>query len=268
MNFIYNLYQSDNFVLILSIVLVVLIVLFVIVFFWGKKDQKLEETKRLEKLKVDDTFKEEKSEPVKVESKINEVTVEPQVKEEIKKEEMPKEEVTVTEFEPEVKEKSQEDTHEEPKKENVSLFSDNKEDLKVDDNSDIFEGLKIVQEELAKVDIPEETKIEVPVETHVEEEPKVFKPSEVFSSVYVKKEDEPTAPLVEKEESVLPEGAKVIEKEDRVEIENPTVEEPKEENNSSMSKLFMIEDEDEDMELPTLKHEEPVKIENESYDIK
>ena len=59
MDFIYELYKSDNFVMILSIVLVVLVLLFVLVFIFGKKDQKLEETKRLQKLEMD-TFKKEK----------------------------------------------------------------------------------------------------------------------------------------------------------------------------------------------------------------
>ena len=65
MDFIYDLYQNDNFVLYLTIALVILVVLFVVVLFFGKKDQKLEETKRLQKLELD-TFKEEKTEPTKV----------------------------------------------------------------------------------------------------------------------------------------------------------------------------------------------------------
>ena len=58
MNFIYELYKNDNFTTYLLIALVVLVVLFIVVLIFGKKDQKLEETKRLQKIDVD-AFKEE-----------------------------------------------------------------------------------------------------------------------------------------------------------------------------------------------------------------
>ena len=54
MDFIYELYKNDNFTLYLTIALVVLIILFVIVFFFGKKDHKLEETKRLQKIDLEE----------------------------------------------------------------------------------------------------------------------------------------------------------------------------------------------------------------------
>ena len=95
-DFIYGLYQNDNFTLILVIALVVLIIAFVVVYFFGKKDQKLEETKRLQKIELD-AFKQEEKVPEKVE-----------VKEELKKEDEVKEtineDVNVTEFIPDVKE--------------------------------------------------------------------------------------------------------------------------------------------------------------------
>ena len=81
MDFIYDLYQNDNFVLYLTIALVILIILFVVVFFFGKKDQKLEETKKLQKIEMD-AFKEEKTEPVKVEVNKEETDVKENVKEE------------------------------------------------------------------------------------------------------------------------------------------------------------------------------------------
>ena len=59
-DFIYNLYSNDNFTLYLTIALVVLIILFFIVLFFGKKDKKLQETQRLQK--IADGFKEEKTE--------------------------------------------------------------------------------------------------------------------------------------------------------------------------------------------------------------
>ena len=97
-DFIYGLYQNDNFTLILVIALVVLIIAFVLVYFFGKKDQKLEETKRLQKIELD-AFKKVEEKPEKVE-----VT-----KEEVK-ENVPEvsNEVTVTEFVPEEKEESEE----------------------------------------------------------------------------------------------------------------------------------------------------------------
>ena len=72
MDFIYELYKSDNFVMILSIVLVVLVLLFVLVFIFGKKDQKLEETKRLQKLEMDTFKKEKENDDVKLEVPVSE----------------------------------------------------------------------------------------------------------------------------------------------------------------------------------------------------
>ena len=70
MDFIYDLYQNDNFVLYLTIALVILVILFVVVLFFGKKDQKLEETKRLQKIELDNAFKEEKELPEKIEVEV------------------------------------------------------------------------------------------------------------------------------------------------------------------------------------------------------
>ena len=50
MDFIYELYQNDNFVIYLTIALVILIILFVVVLFLGKRDKKLEETRKLQKI--------------------------------------------------------------------------------------------------------------------------------------------------------------------------------------------------------------------------
>lgn len=57
MDFIYKLYSYDNFTLYLTIALIVLVILFVLVFIFGKKDQKLEETKRLQKIELEKTQK-------------------------------------------------------------------------------------------------------------------------------------------------------------------------------------------------------------------
>lgn len=63
-DFILKMYSSDYFTLVLTIALVVLVILFFVVLFFGKKDKKLQETQKLQK--IDDAFK-EKSEPQKIE---------------------------------------------------------------------------------------------------------------------------------------------------------------------------------------------------------
>lgn len=76
-DFIYGLYSNDNFTTYLVIALIVLVILFVIVLLFGKKDQKLEETKKLQKLELEksmpkdnvEAFKEESITPVKIEAK-------------------------------------------------------------------------------------------------------------------------------------------------------------------------------------------------------
>lgn len=89
MDFIYELYQNDNFVLYLTIALVILIILFVLVLIFGKRDQKLEETRKLQKIDVD-AFKEQKpTEEVKVEIPAPDVKAEEPPKMEETKEEQP-----------------------------------------------------------------------------------------------------------------------------------------------------------------------------------
>jgi hypothetical protein len=65
-DFLNNLYSNPNFAKYLIIAIIVLVIVFVLVLLLGKKDKKLEETKRLEKINQD-TFK-ETSEPVKLET--------------------------------------------------------------------------------------------------------------------------------------------------------------------------------------------------------
>ena len=232
MNFIYDLYQKDNFTLILVVLLVILIIAFVVVYFFGKKDQKLEETKRLQKIELD-TFKEEKFEPVKLE-----------VKEEVPV--IKNEEVNVTEFKPEVKENVDVIVDNEVKNENESiikpLFKDTEEekspisinelpDIKEDD-SELVNGLNSlenIRNEFNSIEIPEVK------EEKVEEKP-IFKPSpQIFSSVFVdKREDDIVTNNGNNEKEVV-----------------TKVEEEK--NDNSTSKLFtIIDDEDEEMKLPSL----------------
>ena len=244
-DFIYELYQNDNFTLYLTIALVILIILFVIVFFFGKKDEKLEETKRLQKIELD-TFKKEEEAPAKLEVKEE---TKPQEKEEIKPIETVNEEVTVTEFKP-----SFEDTEEEielPKentevKANKPLFSDHEEEespisinelpeIKFDEKDEQLESglsnLEAIKNEFDKIDIP---KVK---ETPKEEEKPIFKPSpQIFSSVFVNKQEENKNN--NNEEEVV---TKLPEKEEKTE---PSI------------KTFIIEDDDDDMDLPTLKKDE------------
>ena len=190
-DFIYELYQNDNFTLYLTIALVILIVLFVIVFFFGKKDEKLEETKRLQKIELD-TFKKEEEAPAKLEVKEE---TKPQEKEEIKPIETVNEEVTVTEFKP-----SFEDTDEEIElpKENVEvkvskpLFSDHEEEespisiselpeIKLDEKDEQLESglsnLEAIKNEFDKIDIPE-VKEEPKEANYTSPDPENFIPEE------------------------------------------------------------------------------------------
>lgn len=286
MDFIYDLYQNDNFVLYLTIALVILVVLFVVVLFFGKKDQKLEETKRLQKLELD-TFKEEKTEPTKVE--VSEVKEE--LPNEVVKEEKPKveEEKPVksifdeTSSIPLVKEEVSEDVKiEEPQNVEVTTFEpiikEDKPKVKEDDkplfmpSSDVddigkdLSELEKLKEEFRSMDLPKEEKIEENkvieedifpsrLDRKVEEEKplrmkdnteeKKYKPSSVFSSVFVNNNEEK---LEVKEE-----------------VKKEVKEEPKKVS------LFTIEDDD--LELPTLKKEdqkENINLDNitgETYNI-
>lgn len=249
-DFIYGLYQNDNFTLILVIALVVLIIAFVVVYFFGKKDQKLEETKRLQKIELD-AFKQEEKVPEKVE-----------VKEELKKEDEEKEtineDVNVTEFIPDVKEEIEEevniplkkeenvrplfkDHEEEEKPISINELSSNLEDEKLENDLSSLESIK---NEFNSINIPE---------VKEEMEKPVFKPSpQIFSSVFVDK----------KEENIISNN------------EEEHVTEIKKEQKPIDAKLFsIIDDEDEeDIELPSLKNEEVTndldKINGEVYNLK
>ena len=249
-DFIYGLYQNDNFTLILVIALVVLIIAFVVVYFFGKKDQKLEETKRLQKIELD-AFKQEEKVPEKVE-----------VKEELKKEDEVKEtineDVNVTEFIPDVKEEIEEEVNIPLKKEEEvkPLFKDHEEeekpisinelasDLEDEKLENDLSSLESIKNEFNSINIPE-------VKEEVEKP--VFKPSpQIFSSVFVDK----------KEENIVSNN------------EEEHVTEIKKEQKPMDAKLFsIIDDEDEeDCELPSLKNEEVTndldKINGEVYNLK
>ena len=249
-DFIYGLYQNDNFTLILVIALVVLIIAFVVVYFFGKKDQKLEETKRLQKIELD-AFKQEEKVPEKVE-----------VKEELKKEDEEKEtineDVNVTEFIPDVKEEIEEEVNIPLKKEEEvkPLFKDHEEEEKpisINELSSDLEDEKLENDLSSLESIKKEfNSINIP-EVKEEMEKPVFKPSpQIFSSVFVDK----------KEENIVSNN------------EEEHVTEIKKEQKPMDAKLFsIIDDEDEeDIELPSLKNEEVTndldKINGEVYNLK
>lgn len=249
-DFIYGLYQNDNFTLILVIALVVLIIAFVVVYFFGKKDQKLEETKRLQKIELD-AFKQEENVPEKVE-----------VKEELKKEDEEKEtineDVNVTEFIPDVKEEIEEEVNIPLKKEEEvkPLFKDHEEEEKpisINELSSDLEDEKLENDLSSLESIKNEfNSINIP-EVKEEVEKPVFKPSpQIFSSVFVDK----------KEENIVSNN------------EEEHVTEIKKEQKPMDAKLFsIIDDEDEeDIELPSLKNEEVTndldKINGEVYNLK
>ena len=249
-DFIYGLYQNDNFTLILVIALVVLIIAFVVVYFFGKKDQRLEETKRLQKIDLD-AFKQEEKAPEKVEVK-EEVKNEPEVKETVN------EDVNVTEFIPDIKEEIEEEVNIPLKKEEEvkPLFKDHEEeekpisinelssDLEDEKLENDLSSLESIKNEFNSINIPEgKEEVEKPV----------FKPSpQIFSSVFVDK----------KEENIVSNN------------EEEHVTEIKKEEKPMDAKLFsIINDEDEDdIELPSLKNEETTndldKINGEVYNLK
>ena len=249
-DFIYGLYQNDNFTLILVLALVVLIIAFVVVYFFGKKDQKLEETKRLQKIELN-AFKQEEKDPEKVE-----------VKEELKKEDEVKEaineDVNVTEFIPDIKGEIEEEVNIPLKKEEEvkPLFKDHEEEEKpisINELSSDFEDEKLENDLSSLESIKNEfNSINIP-EVKEEMEKPVFKPSpQIFSSVFVDK----------KEENIISNN------------EEEHVTEIKKEQKPIDAKLFsIIDDEDEeDIELPSLKNEEVTndldKINGEVYNLK
>ena len=169
-----KLYEIDNFTTYLSIALAVLVILFILILFLGKKDQKLEETKRLQKIEMD-AFKNE-SEVTKIEVAKASSEAQNKIEEVVKKEEpkaIEKEEVV---FEEAPITLSELDNIELPKKKEESIIpevntiiekevvdkpsdaSDDFEDLisKIDENrtQDVDDTKKSVEEEIT---IPTET---------------------------------------------------------------------------------------------------------------
>lgn len=282
MDFIYELYQNDNFVLYLTIAFVILIVLFVLVLIFGKRDQKLEETKRLQKIDVD-AFKEEKKDEVKVEvptkepEEIKTEKVE-EVKEEIKPVTMeePKvaksifddtqvlpiadkvenkaadEEIKVTTFEPiKVEEKQEEPAVEEANKKEVNKplidIEEESKPINIKELDEInFDDINLEKDLGELENIKNEfDSIKIPEVKEVKEEKKEEK-------VIERNETKPFKPSPQVFSSVF------------VKKEEPVVEEVKEEIKTEEKpkvNLFSIQDDEEEIELPPLKSTEDKKEE-------
>ncbi len=282
MDFIYELYQNDNFVLYLTIALVILIVLFVLVLIFGKRDQKLEETKRLQKIDVD-AFKEEKKDEVKVEVP----TKEPEEIKTEKVEEVKEEIKPVTTEEPKVTKSIFDDTQ-------VLPIADKVENKATDEGIKVttFEPIK-VEEKQEEPAVEEANKKEVnkPL-IDIEEESKPINIKELdeinFDDINLEKDlgeleniknefDSIKIPEV-KEVKEEKKEEKVIERNETkpfkpspqvfssvfVKKEEPVVEEVKEEIKTEEKpkvNLFSIQDDEEEIELPPLKSTEEKKEE-------
>lgn len=186
MDFIAKLYETDNFTTILTVVIVLLIILFFVILIFGKKDQKLEETKRLQKIDLDG-FKEEDKKAVKVEAEVKkEKVVE---KEEVKP--VDDLEATMTIFKPEIEAALEKEEVKETDTKEMIVSPVQEDDATLDEiESELETGLNNLQKiknEFKDIEIPE---VEIKKEK-VKEEKKEEKGAntQVFSSVYVNKSD-------------------------------------------------------------------------------
>lgn len=203
-NFLNNLYSYDNFGIYLIIAIVILVILFFLILFFGKKDKKnreLEETKRLQKLnpdlfKLDD--EKDKVESIQ-ENKIEEEEIKPIINEE----------ESIIDNGPTIIDVSENNEAEEIK---PILTKEEEKPLVIEEEPLIIEEKK--EEELPEIPAynpseiakeVEEIKEEIKEVEHIDDpKEKVEKTTtpnvEVFSSVYVPKEE---IPKVEEEKLVI-----------------------------------------------------------------
>lgn len=203
-NFLNNLYSYDNFGIYLIIAIVILVILFFLILFFGKKDKKnreLEETKRLQKLnpdlfKLDD--EKDKVESIQ-ENKIEEEEIKPIINEE----------ESIIDNGPTIIDVSENNEAEEIK---PILTKEEEKPLVIEEEPLIIEEKK--EEELPEIpaynpseiakeveEIKEENKEVEHINEPEEKVEKITTPNvEVFSSVYVPKEE---IPKVEEEKLVI-----------------------------------------------------------------
>lgn len=199
-DFILKLYAMDHFTLYMTIALIVLIVLFIIIFIFGKKDQKLEETRKLQKITLEHNGEIKKLPlPKNIETKNEEIfkkevltpKEEPKTQE-VLNYEIPKVEtkliedfpnMEVTEFDPQViaNEKTKEINNDilldeiAKSQKNLDAISIEKQDNLAKLNANLeneLTELENIKKEFNEIKIPK-----------VEEKP--FQSSPVFSSVFV-----------------------------------------------------------------------------------
>lgn len=205
-NFLNNLYSYDNFGIYLIIAIVILVILFFLILFFGKKDKKnreLEETKRLQKLnpdlfKLDD--EKDKVESIQ-ENKIEEEEIKPIINEE----------ESIIDNGPTIIDENISENNEDEEIKPI-LTKEEEKPLVIEEEPLIIEEKK--EEELPEIPAYNPSEIAKEVEEIIEEnkevehiddpKEKVEKTTtpnvEVFSSVYVPKEE---IPKVEEEKLVI-----------------------------------------------------------------
>ena len=206
-NFLNNLYSYDNFGIYLIIAIVILVILFFLILFFGKKDKKnreLEETKRLQKLnpdlfKLDD--EKDKVESIQ-ENKIEEEEIKPI---------LTKEEESIIDNGPTIINENISENNEAEEIKPI-LTKEEEKPLVIEEEPLIIEEKK--EEELPEIpaynpseiakeveEIKEENKEVEHIDEPEEKVEKITTPNvEVFSSVYVPKEE---IPKVEEEKLVI-----------------------------------------------------------------
>lgn len=205
-NFLNNLYSYDNFGIYLIIAIVILVILFFLILFFGKKDKKnreLEETKRLQKLnpdlfKLDD--EKDKVESIQ-ENKIEEEEIKPIINEE----------ESIIDNGPTIIDENISENNEAEEIKPI-LTKEEEKPLVIEEEPLIIEEKK--EEELPEIpaynpseiakeveEIKEENKEVEHIDEPEEKVEKITTPNvEVFSSVYVPKEE---IPKVEEEKLVI-----------------------------------------------------------------
>ena len=271
--FLEKIYAIENFGTYILIAIGVLVVAFIVVLFLGKKDKKLEETRKLEALK-----KESKEEP----KKSKEEKKKP--KEKIKQEEM---DILIPQPEkPEKEVDEKNEKLEEETKVEIKEKLDNPLEEKEKESVSVFEfapekEAKAPIEEIKQEPVVEPTPVVIP-EPEVKPEPEVIPEPEVKPEPVVKPipveipEPEPT-PILEKEEIEIPEF--------NFDDLSTTLDEPKEvfssvftpEEERPVIRIVTPEKEDEtptpsstEFDLPKLKEEDGFsfdQIEGEEYNI-
>lgn len=242
--FLDNLYSYDNFGIYLIIAIVILVVLFFVILFFGKKDKKnreLEETKRLEKLnpdlfKIDNNEKEsENKEENVIEEEIKPIINEPV----LESNEVVEEKIVET---PIVDLKAENEPLLEKEEEKPLIIEDEQEPVATQVENEPNEGLPIIPsfnpeeiikdvEEIKLSEIKEEPKEEIVPE--VKEEKPAIPNVEVFSSVYVPKEENVVNEEAAEDDFELPAL--------KAEAENEPVVDSKDENNANSFSSFDLD---------------------------